>query len=151
MQEIKRANRRSHALVHFVTDRTSLFTVQKISGQPIRARFKHFTTICEHTSDNSPTGSSSSFCEFIFCSIVNPEQTHKREQLGKDVKLCTAALSFSSPIRSIFQRILEHVLPCRRTTQPFLREACPTPVIFSVASTEIRDSNIFVYRFINVS
>ena len=42
MCEIKRASRRSHALVHFVTDRTSLFTVHKMSVLPIRAKYKHF-------------------------------------------------------------------------------------------------------------
>ena len=43
-----------------VTGRASLFTDQRMSGPPIRAKYKHFKTICEHTSDNSPTASSSS-------------------------------------------------------------------------------------------
>ena len=45
----------SISLVHFVIDRASLFTDHGISGLPIRARYKHFSTICEHTCDNSPT------------------------------------------------------------------------------------------------
>ena len=40
-------------LVHLVTDRARLFTDQRMSGLPIRT--------CEHTWDNSPTVSSSSF------------------------------------------------------------------------------------------
>ena len=43
-----------------------------MSGRTIRARFKHFKTICEQTSDNSPTESDSSFFELM---VV---QTRKR-------------------------------------------------------------------------
>ena len=53
--EINRFRRLSQALVHFVMDRASLFTDHKISGRPIRAKYKHFRTIWEHTCDNSPT------------------------------------------------------------------------------------------------
>ena len=45
MYEIKRDNRLSHALVHSVTDRASLFTEHRISDRPIRAKYKHFRTI----------------------------------------------------------------------------------------------------------
>ena len=55
MYEIKRAKRLSQALVHLVTARASWFTDRKISGLPIRAKYKHFRTICEQTFDNSPT------------------------------------------------------------------------------------------------
>ena len=41
MHEIKRAKRLSQALVHFVTARASLFTDQRMSSLPIRA--KHLT------------------------------------------------------------------------------------------------------------
>ena len=41
-EEIKRDNRLSQALVHFVIDRASLFTDHRISGLPIRAKYKHF-------------------------------------------------------------------------------------------------------------
>ena len=46
---------------HVVTARASLFTDQRMSSLPIRAEYKHSNTICEHTFDNSPTDSSSSF------------------------------------------------------------------------------------------
>ena len=52
--EINRFRRLSQALVHFVIERASLFTDHRISGLPIRANFKHFRTIWEHTLDNSP-------------------------------------------------------------------------------------------------
>ena len=45
MSEIKRDNRFTQALVHFVTDRASLFTDHGISGLPIRLKYKHFRTI----------------------------------------------------------------------------------------------------------
>ena len=44
-QEIKRDSRLSHALVHFVMDRASLFSEHRISSLPIRAQYKHFRTI----------------------------------------------------------------------------------------------------------
>ena len=53
--EINRFRRLSQALVHFVMDRASLFTDERISGLPIRAKYKHFGTIWEDTFDNSPT------------------------------------------------------------------------------------------------
>ena len=40
---------------NFVIDRASLFTDHRISGRPIRAKYKRFRTIWEHTLDNSPT------------------------------------------------------------------------------------------------
>ena len=55
LQEIKRAKRWSQAFVHSVTARASFFTDHKISGLPMRAKYKHFRTICEQTFDNSPT------------------------------------------------------------------------------------------------
>ena len=42
MYEIKRATRLSKALVHFVIARASLLTDSKISGLPMRAKYKHF-------------------------------------------------------------------------------------------------------------
>ena len=59
MYEINRFRRLSQTLVHFVIDRASLFTDHRISGRPIRVKYKHFRTIWEHTSDNSPTDSNS--------------------------------------------------------------------------------------------
>ena len=55
MLEMKRAKRLSQALVHFVTARASLLTDHQMSGLPIRAKYKHVKTICEHTFDNSTT------------------------------------------------------------------------------------------------
>ena len=43
--ERKRQNRLSQAFVHFVIDRASLFTDHRISGRPIRAKYKHLRTI----------------------------------------------------------------------------------------------------------
>ena len=54
MYEINRFRRLSQALVHFVIDRANLFTDHRISGLPIRAKYKHFRTIREHTCDSSP-------------------------------------------------------------------------------------------------
>ena len=54
------ANRLSHARVHFVTALASLLTDHRMSGLTIRAKYKHFNTICEQTFDNSPSDSSSS-------------------------------------------------------------------------------------------
>ena len=44
MNEIIRAQRRSHALVHWVTARASLFTDLKMLGLSMRAKYKHFRT-----------------------------------------------------------------------------------------------------------
>ena len=46
--EIKRDNGRSQALVHLVIERSILFTGQRMSGLPSRAKYKHFRTICVH-------------------------------------------------------------------------------------------------------
>ena len=46
-------------LVHFVTDLASLLTDHKMSGRRIRAKYRHFKAMCEQTSGNSPTDSSS--------------------------------------------------------------------------------------------
>ena len=53
MYEINRFRRLSQALVHFVIGRASLFTDHRISGRPIRAKYKHFWTIWEHVFDNT--------------------------------------------------------------------------------------------------
>ena len=49
MQEIKRARRLSQALAHFVIACVSLLTVHRISGSPIRVKYRHFRTIWEHS------------------------------------------------------------------------------------------------------
>ena len=73
------------------------------------------------------------------------------DHASKDLRLCITVLSFCSPVRNISQRIFEHVLPCRRTTQPSLREVFSHPGNFSVAPAEIRDSNISLYLSIIIS
>ena len=57
MYEIIRAKSLSHAFVHFATARAILFTDHKISGRPIRAKNRHYRTICEQPVDDSPTDS----------------------------------------------------------------------------------------------
>ena len=58
--EIKRHNRWSRAVVHFVIDRASLFADHRISGRSIRAKYRHVRTICEQTVDKSLTNFNSS-------------------------------------------------------------------------------------------
>ena len=48
MYEIKRARLLSHALVHFVIARANLLTDHRISGLPLRAKYRHFRTSWEH-------------------------------------------------------------------------------------------------------
>ena len=48
MYEINRFRRLSQVLVHFVIDRASLFSDHRISGLPIRAKYKHSRTIGDH-------------------------------------------------------------------------------------------------------
>ena len=57
MLEIKRARRLSQALNHSVTARASLFTDHRMSGLPMRVKYRYFGTICEQTVDRSPTDS----------------------------------------------------------------------------------------------
>ena len=60
-REFKFVCRLSGSWVQFVTDLDTLFTDHKMSGRPIRAKYKHYKTICDETSDNSRTDSSSSW------------------------------------------------------------------------------------------
>ena len=60
MCEMRLAYCLSHAWVHLVTAQVNLSTDHKMSGRPTLAKYKHFNTICEHTSDNSTTDSNSS-------------------------------------------------------------------------------------------
>ena len=97
MWEMKRAKRLSLALVHFVIARASLLTDHRISGLPMRAKHKHFRTIREHTSDNSPTDFNS------------PQD--------KEWILSTTAKVFLFANFTIaFPHTFWHDLPCRRTT-----------------------------------
>ena len=115
MYAIKRARRLSQALVHFVTALASLFTDQRMSSPPIRAKYKHFkNTIWAHTFDSSPT-----WFQFLLSLEAMIIQ-------AKELRLCPTALSFCLPAHNIFQRTFIHDLPCRKTTRQFLREASAT-------------------------
>ena len=76
----------------FKTDLTSFFTDHQISGRPIRAKYKHFETMCGQTSDNSPTDSSSSCLKWL-----------SSKQGCETLQSCFPF--FCLPIRSIVQRI----------------------------------------------
>ena len=57
----------------FVIARASLLTDHRISGLPIRAKYRHVKTMCGHTSDNFPTAFSSfglSLVHFCFSFIL---------------------------------------------------------------------------------
>ena len=111
------AMRLSQALVHFVTARTSLFTDQRMSGPPIRAKYGHFKTTWEHTLDNSPTVSNSSFLK-LWSSNEGVETLCN----------CSVLLFTSSQFLSThFWR-----MSLCGTTQPSLREIFPTQVIFQL-------------------
>ena len=64
---------------------------------------------------------------------------------NKDAKLCKVAPLSCLPIRSITQRIFEHVPPCHRTTLVYVREVSATLVICQLLQQKIRDSNISSY------
>ena len=111
------ANRLSQAWVHFVTDRASLLTDHRMSGLPIRAKYKHVNTIFEQ-----------SFWQLVLQSIQDlPNWIDDHPS-----KLYFTAPLSCLPVHSIAQRIFEHVPPCRRTTRPSLREVSPTLVIFQL-------------------
>ena len=109
MQEIKRDNSLSQALVHFVIDRASLFTAHSISGRPIRAECKNFRTIWERTFDNSPTDFNSFFFEMM---VVNAWSWYLKELLSRVVRQLT--ISFHTFLDMTF-----HVIRPRRHTQIF--------------------------------
>ena len=96
----------------FVTDLASLFTDHKMSSRPILAKYKHFKTICEQTSDNSPTDSNSSF---------------RTTRMRHFVKLLNfLVFHFTVSLNAFFGRAHQ----CRRTTLPFVREVSAIQVIF---------------------
>ena len=101
-----------------MTDRASLLSDHRMPGLPICAKYKHFKTISEHTFDNSP--------QISILLLWNDDHP------SKGSKLCTVALPFYLPIRNIFQRMFEHVLPYRATTPQFSRDVLLTMVIFQL-------------------
>ena len=126
---MKRFSRLSQALVHFVSDLASLFTDHRISGLPIRAKYKYFRTIWEHTFDISPT-------DFKSFSLKWWSSMHGVDTLWS----CWVACLLT---HNILPHISWHDLPCHRTTKRF--SDFPSMVIFSVAPAEILDSNMALY------
>ena len=90
-----------------MSDLANLLTHHRMSGLPIRSKYKHFKTNCEQTSDSSPTDSNSS--------CLN--DGHPNKELG----LCTIALSFCLPVHSFSQRTFSDDLSYRVTIRQFLR------------------------------
>ena len=76
------------ACVHCVTDLATFLTDHRMSGLPIRAKYKHFKTICEHTFDNSPIDSIDNHpskglatvynCHVFLCANSHSLSTHFR-------------------------------------------------------------------------
>ena len=95
----------SQALVHLVIDRASLFTDHRISGRPIRAKYKHFKTIWEHTFDISHTDFNSSSC--------------RDGRQCKKLILYRVVESFCSPTHNIVPHISWHDPPCHRTRKKY--------------------------------
>ena len=130
--EIKRAKRLSQAFVHFVTARASLF--HKISGLPIRDKYRQFRTFFEQTVDNSPTDS------FSF-SLNWWSSVHSVATLDKFVESFYFASSqylsthfFAWPSMSLDQ---EDIVSASGFRKALVRS-------FSLARAQILDSNIFI-------
>ena len=96
-------------------DRTSLFTDHGISVLPIRAEYKHFRTIWEHTFDNSPTDFKFFFFETM---VVNAWSWYFVELLSRFVRQLTIS----------FPHISWHDPPCHRTTKRYAD--FPSMIIF---------------------
>ena len=131
ISDIKRAKRLSQALVHLVTARASLFTDHRMSGLPMRAKYKHFLTTWEHIFDNSPTDPNSSSSNWW----------SSRHGV---VTLYSCWVWFRSPARNIAPHISLRVLPYHRTMRKCLRQVSQSRAAFSVTPAEILNSNIFL-------
>ena len=84
--------------------------------RPIRVNFRHFTTICYETADNSPTDPfSSSLNWWSPCMAL----LH-----------CIIAQLFYSPIRNFFPRISLHDLPCHKTMKISFRHQVSPWLLF---------------------
>ena len=106
MWEIKRDNRLSQALVHFVIDRASLFTDRRISGLPIRAKYKHFRTIWEHNLKKFSQG----FHFFFEMMVINEWSWYFVELVSRPV--CQLTISFHTFLGTTF-----HIVGPRRNTK----------------------------------
>ena len=105
----------------------SLFTDQRMSSLPSRAKSKRFKTICEHTLDNSPTVSNSSFFELMTV----------KTWCGDLIQLLDCL---------VCQYISSHVPSMSWDNQVTFAPFSPIQVTFSDVPVQIRDSNIFYIR-----
>ena len=101
----------------------------RMSGLPIRAKNKHYRTLCEYTFGDSPTDVNScplnwlSYfwwfshrCQFLSLELVVGDSPDKEEIL------CTTVELFCLQIQTTFPRTSLPVLSCRKTTWLFARE-----------------------------
>ena len=121
-----------------MTDLANLFMDQRMSSLPIGAKFKYkyFKTICEHTSDNAPTVSNSSFFEVV---IIQARRSNCVPLL------CLFVSQFAIPVYALVRMSFRVVGSRDSFCVKFL------PLWYSsVAVAEIRDSNIFSTLIDNV-
>ena len=118
MYEIKRAKRLSHALVHLVTARASLFTVHTMSGLPNARQLQTFE-------DNLRANfwQLSNRSHFFFLKS-DGRQGMEELRLWKAVEL------FCSPVRKIVPLISLHDLPHHRTMRTCSRQVSQNKVVF---------------------
>ena len=109
LYEIKRDNRLLQALVKFVIDRANLFTDHRISGLPIRAKYKHFRTILPRISILLLWNDCQQCMELMLCRVVE---------------------SSCSPTHNVVRHNSWHDLPYRRTMKKY--EDFPSTVIFQL-------------------
>ena len=136
MYEINLANRLSQAWVHFVNALASFLTDHRMSGLPIRAKYKHIKTTCEHTFDNSPTVSNSSFLKWWSV------QAWLKDLLCS----CSNSLFANSQYR---QRIPSHVLPYHKTKRSFSRAIFPTRWLLSCSGGDswFKHFHVFINKY----
>ena len=127
MCEIKRAKRLSQALVNFVTACAHLFTDNRMSSLPMRAKYRHCKTIWEQTSDNSPTVPNSSFFELM---VVKTWCGDLAQLL--DCLVCQFAVPFNAFLRMSLLR--SNICTIFSDSSSF-----------SDAPVKIRDSNVFLH------
>ena len=114
MQDINRFSRLSQALVHFVIDRASLFTDQRISGLPITCQVQAFQkSLRRHFRQFSYR-----FQFFLFDVVV----------IDAWSRYFVSVESSCLPTHNIVPHISGHDLPYPRTTKKY--EYFPSMVIF---------------------
>ena len=112
----------------------NLFTDQRMSGLPIRAKYKHFKTICEHTH----VGQLSNRFQFLLLKIMVVETLYNYSVfLFANSQYCSTHFS--------------HALSSHVTTRQLLRQVSPTQAFFCLFQQKIRDSNMLLCCSIIVS